>query len=111
MVTSALRQSVESGAFAELAEAYAPGASLDAALSGARRRVEGPAAIAAVLAGVFAGPGRLIEWDEATHDGGVALWLERVGDDGRAVRQRHYLHLNEGGLIERHWIYTARPRT
>ena len=111
MVTTALRACVESGDFARLADAYAPQASLDAALPGARERVRGPAAITAVLAGVFAGPGRLIEWDEAVHDGGVALWLERVDEGGGAVRQRHYLHLDGSGLVERHWIYTARPRT
>ena len=73
--------------------------------------MRGPAAIATVLARMFEGPGRLIEWDEAARPAGVALWLERVAEDGSAVRQRHYLHLDDGGLIERHWIYTARPRT
>ena len=43
--------------------------------------------------------------------GGIALWLERVGDDGAAVRQRHYLHLDADGRVARHWVYTARPRT
>ena len=76
-----------------------------------RERVRGPAAITAVLARVFAGSGRLIEWEVAARDTGVALWLERVDEDGGAVRQRHYLHLDGSGLIERHWIYTARPRT
>jgi len=68
---------------------------LDAALVGARLRLRGPVEIAAALAAVFPGPGRLIEWDEAVHPPGVALWLERVGDDGGAVRQRHYLHLSQ----------------
>jgi hypothetical protein len=45
------------------------------------------------------------------HKGGIALWLERVGEDGSAVRQRHYLHLRGDGRVERHWLYTARPRT
>ena len=84
---------------------------VDAALVGARRRLRGPAEIAAALAAVFPGTGRLIEWDEAVHPRGVAMWLERVGDDGGAVRQRHYLHLGADGRVERHWIYTARPRT
>ena len=84
---------------------------LDAALPGVRERVRGPAGITTVLARVFAGPGRLIEWDEAVRRTGVAIWLERVAEDGGAVRQRHYLHLDGSGLIERHWIYTARPRT
>ena len=41
---------------------------------------------------------------------GIALWFERVSDDGTAVRQRHYLQLRDG-RIERHWAYTAPPRT
>ena len=111
MIAERLRASVESGDFGEFADAYTPDALLDAALPGARKRVRGPDEIAAVLGAVFQGSGRLIEWDQAVHDGGVALWLERVGEDGGAVRQRHYLHLNADGLVERHWVYTARPRT
>jgi aminoglycoside phosphotransferase (APT) family kinase protein len=111
MSGSALRASIESGDFVSLAETYAPEALLDAALPGARKRVRGPEEITAVLARCFPGRGRLIEWDEAVHDGGTALWLERVGEDGSAVRQRHYLHTGADGLIERQWLYTARPRT
>jgi hypothetical protein len=111
MGARALRASVEAGDFSGLAEAYAADAALDAALPGARKRVRGPEEITAVLARVFPGPGRLIEWDEAVHPGGTAVWLERVGDGGGAVRQRHYLHTDGEGRIARHWIYTARPRT
>jgi hypothetical protein len=111
MIAERLRASVESGDFGPLAEGYAPDALLDAALPGARERVRGPEHIAAVLGAVFHGSGCLIEWDEAVHDGGIALWLERLGEDGGAVRQRHYLHVREDGLVERHWLYTARPRT
>jgi aminoglycoside phosphotransferase (APT) family kinase protein len=111
MRAEALRDSIEAGDFANLADAYADEAVLDAALPGARKRLHGPAEITAALGALFAGPGRLIEWDEAVHDCGVALWLERVGDGGSAIRQRHYLHTGRDGLIERHWIYTARPRT
>ena len=78
---------------------------------GARRRLRGPDEIATGLATLFPGPGRLIEWDEVAYPGGVALWLERVAEDGAAVRQRHYLHLDAGGRVARHWLYTARPRT
>jgi aminoglycoside phosphotransferase (APT) family kinase protein len=106
-----LRTALEAGDFDGLADLYAADAVLDASLVGARRRLRGPAEIAAALAAVFAGRGRLIEWDETLHPGGVALWLERVGEDGSAVRQRHYLHLDGGGRVERHWLYTARPRT
>jgi aminoglycoside phosphotransferase (APT) family kinase protein len=106
-----LRACVEAGDFGELDELYAPDAVLDAALVGARRLLHGPDEIAAALAAVFPGAGRLIEWDEVAHPHGVAVWLERVGDDGSAVRQRHYLHLGGNGRVERHWLYTARPRT
>ena len=111
MIAERLRASVESGHFGEFADAYGRNAALDAALPGARERVRGPDEITALLSAVFRGPGRLIEWDEAVHDRGVALWLERIGEDGSAVRQRHYLHTGAGGLIQRHWLYTARPRT
>jgi aminoglycoside phosphotransferase (APT) family kinase protein len=111
MIAERLRAGVESGDFSGFAEAYTPEALLDAALPGVRERVRSPQRIVAVLSAVFRGEGRLIEWDEAVHDGGVALWLERVGEGGSAVRQRHYLHLGADGLIERHWLYTARPRT
>jgi len=111
MIAERLRASVESGDFEPLVDAYAPDALLDAALPGTRERVRGPDEISAVLGAVFRGPGRLIEWDEAVQDGGVALWLERIGEDGSAVRQRHYLHTGADGLVRRHWLYTARPRT
>ena len=84
---------------------------LDAALPGERRLVSGPEAITAVLAGAFPGPGRLIEWDATVHPDGAAVWLERVSEDGSAVRQRHYLRLDGDGRVARHWLYTARPRT
>ena len=110
-IAERLRACAEAGDFAPLADAYAPDAVLDASLPGARRLVSGPEQITATLAGAFPGAGRLIEWDAAEHPSGVALWLERVGDDGGAVRQRHYLHLEPSGRVARHWIYTARPRT
>jgi Phosphotransferase enzyme family len=110
-VAERLRASVEAGDLAGLEDLYTDDAELDAALVGARRRARGPAEIVAALAPVFQGPGRLIEWDVAAHPAGIALWLERVGDDGGAVRQRHYLHLDAGGRVARQWVYTARPRT
>ena len=84
---------------------------LDAALPGERRRATGPAEITALLASVFAGAGRLIEWDSSVHPDGAAVWLERVSEDGGAVRQRHYLRADGTGQVARHWLYTARPRT
>jgi aminoglycoside phosphotransferase (APT) family kinase protein len=111
MDAKALRACIEAGDFTPLAETYAPDALLDASLPGARKRVSGPEEITAMLARVFPGRGRLIEWDAVEHPDGVAVWLERVGEDGSAVRQRHYLHLNAAGEITRHWIYSARPRT
>jgi hypothetical protein len=111
MDARALRTSIEAGDFAGLAEAYAPDALLDAALPGVRKRVRGPNEITAALGELFPGPGRLIEWNVASHADGAAVWLERIDGDGSAVRQRHYLHLNDAGAIVRHWLYTARPHT
>jgi hypothetical protein len=51
-----------------------------------------------------------VEWSPRLHPAGLALWFERVSDDGAAVRQRHYLHLGDG-RIKRHWAYAAAPRT
>jgi hypothetical protein len=109
-VADLLRDCIATGEFGPLANAYAPGAGLDASLPGARRTPHGPDAIVELLNGCFAGPGQLVEWTPTIDDGGVAVWLERVGEDGSAARQRHYLHMGDG-LIARHWIYAARPHT
>ncbi len=104
-----LRDCIATGDFAQISDVYAPGAELDASLPGARVKRRGPEAIAEVLSGCFEGPGRMVEWTPTGGDGGVAAWVERV-DDGGAVRQRHYLHVRDG-LVARHWVYAARPRT
>ena len=105
-----LRDCLSSGAPAPLAEAYADDAVLDISLPGGRRKLSGPDAIVAALGACFAGPGRLVDWTPAVHPEGIAVWLERVGDDGEAIRQRHYLRLRDG-RVERHWLYAARPHT
>jgi Phosphotransferase enzyme family len=110
MLAARMRDCIAAGDLEPLAEAYIEDALLDASLPWARRKLRGPRAIVDALANCFAGPGRLVEWEPAVHPGGIALWLERVRDDGDAVRQRHYLRLRDG-RIERHWIYTARPQT
>ncbi len=110
-IAELLRASVTAGEFGPLADAYTDDVALDASLPGSRRRVHGPAEAVATLGACFRGPGRLIEWDAAIDPAGIAVWLERVGDDGGAVRQRQYLHIDPSGRIGRHWIYTARPRT
>jgi len=104
-----LRDCIAAGDFTRILDAYAPGAELDASLPGARVKRRGPDAIARVLSGCFQGTGSVVEWTPTAGDGGVAAWVERAGDAG-AVRQRHYLHVRDG-LIARHWIYAARPRT
>jgi hypothetical protein len=98
------------GEFAPLAEAYAQDAVLDASLLGSRHKTQGPLAIVNVLSACLPGPGRLVEWMPSVHAEGIAVWLERVGEDGAVVRQRHYLRLAEG-LVARHWVYAARPHT
>jgi aminoglycoside phosphotransferase (APT) family kinase protein len=110
-IAERLRACVEAGEFGPLAEAYSDDALLDASVPGGRRRLRGPAAATAALAACFRGPGRLVEWDAAVQPDGVAVWFERVGADGPAVRQRHYLHVGPDGRVARHWLYAARPRT
>ena len=105
-----LRAALLSGDFTALGDAYADEVLLDASLSGGHFRAAGPERAAEILASRFPGPGRLVEWSPQLYPGGIALWFERVSDGGAAVRQRHYLHLRNG-RIERHWAYTATPRT
>jgi len=52
----------------------------------------------------------MVEWSAQPHPAGVALWFERVSEDGTAQRQRHYLRVRDG-LVERQWAYSAPPRT
>ena len=80
-------------------------------MPGSRRRLRGPHEATAALAACFPGPGRIVEWNAAIEPAGIAVWVERVGDDGHAVRQRHYLHVDSDGRVARHWIYAARPPT
>jgi Phosphotransferase enzyme family len=103
-----LRDCVRSGDFIPLADAYAADAVLDASLPGRRSKHQGPVAIVETLAACFPGPGKLVEWTPAVHPDGIAVWLERVGEDGGVARQRHYLRIL-GGRVARHWLYTARP--
>jgi hypothetical protein len=109
-VAERLHAALTTGDFSELADAYADDALLDACLTGGRSRVAGRARVVELLGSRFAGPGRLVEWSPRLYPAGIALWLERVSDGGAAVRQRHYLRLRDG-RIERHWAYTAPPRT
>ncbi|MGH2715800.1 MAG: hypothetical protein ACRDM7_18305 [Thermoleophilaceae bacterium] len=105
-----LRGCVVSGDFAPLAEAYAPDVVLDVSLPGSRRKLQGPAAAVEALSACIRGPGRLVEWSPAVHPEGIAVWLERVAEDGGALRQRHYLRI-ERGLVARQWLYAARPHS
>ncbi|HEX5895582.1 MAG TPA: hypothetical protein VFY47_04595 [Thermoleophilaceae bacterium] len=110
-VAERLRAGIEAGEFAPFAEAYASEAVLDASVPGSRRRLRTPDDATAALAACFPGPGRIVEWNAAIEPAGIAVWVERVGDDGHAVRQRHYLHVDSDGRVARHWIYAARPHT
>jgi hypothetical protein len=110
-ISERLRACIEAGEFGPMADAYADNVVLDASLPGSRQRLHGPPEAVAALGACFPGPGRVIEWDAEIDPAGIAVWLERVGDDGAAVRQRHYLHVGQDGRIDRHWLYAARPRT
>ena len=109
-VEERLRVALTSGDFAALSDLYAADALLDANLPGGRVRVAGGEPAIEFLSAQFAGPGQLVEWSPRTHPEGIELWFERVSDGGAAVRQRHYLQLN-GERIQRHWAYSAPPRT
>ncbi|MEK6229583.1 MAG: hypothetical protein AABM66_13585 [Actinomycetota bacterium] len=109
-VAEGLRAALTAGDFTALGDLYADDVLLDASLAGGRLRAAGPEQAVELLAARFPDPGRLVEWSPRLHPAGIALWFERVSDEGTAVRQRHYLHLRDG-LIERHWAYAAPPRT
>jgi aminoglycoside phosphotransferase (APT) family kinase protein len=105
-----LRAALEGGDHAGLVAAYAEDAVVDAGLPGERVRVVGRDAIAGRLSGWYPGRGRMAEWAAGDHEGGAAVWLERVDEEGGACRQRHYLRVRDGRIV-RHWIYAAPPRT
>ena len=109
-VAKLLHDALVAGDFTALGDLYADDALLDASLVGRRSRIAGPERPTEFLASQFPGHGRLVEWSPQTYPAGIALWFERICDDGTAVRQRHYLRLRNGS-IERHWAYTAPPRT
>src|SRR4051794_37723459 len=109
-VADRLGEAVASGDFTRFAEVYAADAVLDASLPGGRSRAAGPDRLTGVLSSWFPGPGELVEWSPRLHPNGVALWLERASGGGTVVRQRHYLSLRDG-RVDRHWVYSASPRT
>ncbi len=109
-VAACLHDALVAGDFTAMDDLYADDALLDASLTGGRATVTGPERLTEFLASRFPGPGHLVEWSPQVYPAGIALWFERVSDDGTAVRQRHYLHLR-AGRIERHWAYSAPPRT
>jgi hypothetical protein len=109
-VVDLLHDALIAGDFTSLGEAYADDALLDASLAGGRSTAVGPEGAVALLGSRFPGSGRLVEWSPQLHREGIALWFERVSETGPPLRQRHYLRLRHG-RIERHWAYTAPPRT
>ena len=109
-IAERLHDALAAGDFTALGDVYADDAVLDASLVGERSKVAGPERVTEFLASRFPGPGRLVEWSPQLYPEGIALWFERISDGGAAVRQRHYLRLRNG-RIERHWAYTAPPRT
>jgi hypothetical protein len=109
-VAQQLEAALTSGDFAALGDLLAGDAVLDANVRGGRIQVAGAAEIAGRLASLYPGEGRLTEWWPRIHPDGIELWLERHGNDGGVVRQRHYLATRDGRVV-RHWLYDAPPRT
>jgi hypothetical protein len=109
-LTRLLHDALDSGDFAAFAGAYAGDVRLDANLTGGRQQVRGAVAAGELLTSLFPGPGCLVEWSPRHHLEGVALWVEWLPDSGPPLRQRHYLRLRDG-RVDRHWIYSAPPRS
>lgn len=109
-VQAALRGALERGNFEEFAGIYAPDAVLELSIQGARSVLAGAAAAAAGLGRLFPAAGKLVEWRAQASEHGLALWVEVSTGDGRALRQRQYLHVSDGA-VARHWIYSAPPRS
>jgi hypothetical protein len=107
-VAKALRSALESGDFSGLTELYADDARLEASLQGSRTIVHGPEEAEQELQRIWPTPGRLLEYTPSAGEHGLAVWLERSGENGDAHRQRHYLHESDG-QITAHWIYAAPP--
>ena len=108
-IPGALRGAIASGEFEALAPLYAEGATLNASVQGRRVRRRGRVEIAAEMERLYPGAGRVLDWDASEFAGGLALWVERLGEDGSGVRQRQYLRYS-GDSIAGHWIYSAPPR-
>lgn len=108
-ISEALREAITAGDFGSFAATYAEDALLDASVRGRRVRRRGRGEIAAELERIFSVPGRVLDWDASEFADGLSLWVERLGEDGDGVRQRHYLRY-PGGAIGGHWIYSAPPR-
>lgn len=109
-IADGLREALESGDYSSLVGRYASDAQLDAGVAGEHAIVVGPDAIARRFADWWPGRAELVEWSCEAHPDGLAVWWERVGRDGAAHRQRHYLHIHDG-RVSRHWAYAAPPRT
>jgi hypothetical protein len=108
-IPEALRAAIAAGEFGSLSALYAEDARLDASVRGRRVQRSGAEAIAAELARLYPEPGRVLDWDASEFDDGLALWVERLGEDGDGVRQRQYLGYRDGAIAG-HWIYAAPPR-
>ena len=108
-VPAVLREAIATGDFEPLAPLIAAGARLDASVRGRRVKCEGPTAIIAELGGLYPCPGKILDWDAKEFADGLALWVERLGEDGEGVRQRQYLRYRVGSITGQ-WIYAAPPR-
>jgi Phosphotransferase enzyme family len=109
-VVELLREALETGDVGRLAAAHAEDGLLEVSVQGERSLARGSEAIAARLARLWPGLGRLVEWAPTPGPGGCAVWSERVAEDGSATRQRQYCELREGA-IARHWVFGAPPRS
>jgi hypothetical protein len=93
-----LREALQTGDARTLAVAHAEDGLLEVSVQGERSFARGSEAIASRLEGLWPGRGRLVEWTPAAGPDGCAVWSERVGEDGFAVRQRQYLEIRDGAI-------------
>ena len=107
---TALRRAVERGRFEDFAEVYATDAVLELSVRGERSVIAGAEPAAARLGELFSSPGELVEWRPQPSEHGLALWMEASLGDGHALRQRQYMHVEEG-KVARHWVYSAPPHS
>jgi hypothetical protein len=104
-----LKAAVMTTGAAELAELLEEGATVEAHLAEVDVLAAGRTEAAEELARLWRVPGTLVDWHERIYDGGAAITMERVDEEGAQRRLRLYV-VAPDGRAERVHAYEARPR-